>query len=151
MSISVTLHLVKVNAKVEDHGFTNVFFSERLRSGALLLTLPKKFSGGLRPPDPPMCYITFTMQYNVPENFLVDIFLKFLTGKVILLSQNELVLPRRQNDSAPLCFFGFQKSYRLPHNLGNATTCYIPFECFQQVERTSNIYLIFTHNPHLST
>ena len=85
------------------------FFSERLRSGALLLTLSKKFSGGLRPPDPPMCYITFTILYNVPENFLVDIFLKFRTGKVTLLNQNELVLPRGQNDSTLLSVFWFSK------------------------------------------
>ena len=52
-----------------------------------------------------MCYITFTILYNVPENFLVDIFLKFRTGKVTLLSQNELVLPRGQNDSTFLSVF----------------------------------------------
>ena len=56
----------------KDH--CNVFFSERLRSGALLLTLSKKFSGGLRPPDPPIYYIEFTEQYDALENLFVGIF-----------------------------------------------------------------------------
>ena len=107
------------------------FFSERLRSGALLLTLSEKFS----------YYITFTILYNVPGNFLVDIFLKFRTGKVTLLSQNELVLPRGQNDSTLLSvFLVLKKATGFP---GNATTCYILFEYFQQVGKTTNIYLIF--------
>ena len=88
-----------------------------------------------------MCYITFTILYNVPENFLVDIFLKFRTGKVTLLSQNELVLPRGQNDSTLLSvFLVLKKATGFP---GNATTCYILFEYFQQVGKTTNIYLIF--------
>ena len=117
------------------------FFFGASSERSIVAHIVKKFSGGLRPPDPPMCYITFTILYNVPENFLVDIFLKFRTGKVTLLSQNELVLPRGQNESTLLSvFLVLKKATGFP---GNATTCYILFEYFQKVGKTTNIYLIF--------